>query len=299
MKKLSSTPIKISALTLFIIAFALPIHHAPAQELNAQELNAQELNAQELNAQELNAQENDDTTQPYDYHYHADATRYIEIYTSFGNAYNADPETWNNDNYYAIGFRFANQDKDYRFADATYFGFELAETSKAISPIDGLTRQSAYLKLGGGWIYNNTAAPTSSFVELGLGFITTAHFVQGEAAWKSPESEEIYHHQVAYENRGIAISDDTGVYLHFGLGVKIKNRHKLSLYISPVYEGRLSARSIVDNNEDGSQPESYYYGEIPDRILYGMAGFRYSYIFQSSWEKTSHDIYRSKIYPHQ
>ncbi len=290
MKKLSSISIKISALIISIASFSLP-----AQQANAQEIGA-------------DSNTNDKTTTSYDYRYQAESTKYFEIYTSFGNAYNADPETWDNNDFYAIGVRFANQDATHimtnqsdlggNFGNESYLELEYAETSRVISPIDGLTRKSTYGKIGTGWVYTNTAAPTSSFVEWGLGIITVSHSVEGEAAWQSPASETRSYQKVAYENRGMTFSNNPGIYVHAGYGIRIKNRHKLTFYITPVLEGTLSVRATTYNDEDNSQSESYY-GTIPSQIFYGMAGFRYSYIFRSSWEKESRDFRRLKINPPQ
>ncbi len=261
MKKLSSISIKPFALILFIASLALPAHQANAQEVDIYQPEINEEAIDEVRA--------------------VKSTEYTEISTSLGYVSYTDPETWNNNTSYSVAFR----DVSKGIYETTYIEFEMAETLSATSDIDGFRRNSSYQKLGFGVIGNESNAPTTFFSSFGLGFIRTKHYVRGVNAWRYPESDEIYDDTIIYQNSGLVISDDAGVYVHFGLGIKIKNRHKLSFYIDPIIEGALSARSDVHdaNNNEGL----YYYGSIPRQIVNGMAGFRYSYIFPKSWARTS------------
>ncbi len=291
MKKQLYTHIKIFARLLFITSFALSANQTNAQDIGADDI--------AIDQPEINGEATDDTTLSYDYRYQREYRHYIEIYTSLGHASYVNPHLWNNNDYYALGIRFITEDaEDDSTTREDYTEVEYGETLSKNSPIDGLTRQSVALKFGFGWIFNKKPAATSSFAEFGLGFIAASHFVQGEAAWKSPASEEVYYHQVAYES-AFGLSTNPGIYFHAGYGIKIKNRHRLSFYITPVIEGTISVRGITYNDKNNMQSESYYYGAIPKQILYGMAGVRYSYIFQSSWEKVSSDLRRTKIPPPQ
>ncbi len=252
---------------LFIASFAFSAHHANAQETGADEPQLYQPIVDE-NAPEPDALE------PEEY--------YEEISLSFGQISYANPELWNNNGFYSLAWRYANHFK------STFIDLEIAVTETQLSSVDGLTRRSNYEKLGYGIIFNKGNTATAFFSEFGLGFIKTKHYVHGSTTWRAPESDEKYEHQVTYENAGPLLSSfygniyNAGFYFHAAFGIKIKNRHKLSFYIHPIYEGPLAVRSSTDselrhNNEQ--ENTSYYYGEIPDKIVEGMAGFRYSYIF--------------------
>ena len=243
-------PIKPFALLIFIASLAFPAHQVNADNSATGEA--------EINDEAIDKKEE---------------TSYLEVSTSLGYIFYTDPEKWNNNTSYSVAWRHVSTDK----YGTTYIEFELVETLLATSKIDGLTRNSSYQKIGFGEIYNKSNAPTTFFLSFGMGFINTRHRVQGFAAWQAPVSDEVYVDTVIYQNTGFSISTDSGGYVHLGLGVKINNRHKLSLYIEPILEGAIAARSDVDdaNNED-----LYYYGSIPRRIVNGMVGFRYSYIFE-------------------
>ncbi len=258
--------IKIFALILFIASFALPTHSAHAQEISTDKSTKSEA--------EINQDAIDEAIDK------KEETSYNEISTSLGYVSYTDPTLWNNNTSYAVALRHVSTDK----YGATYIEFEMAETLPTTSDVDGFRRNSSYQKLGFGEIYNKSNAPTTFFLSFGMGFINTRHRVQGVAAWQAPASDEIYDDTVIYQNTGFSLSTDSGGYVHLGLGVKINNRHKLSLYIEPILEGAIAARSDINDNNDNenlyNNEDLYYYGSIPRQIVNGMAGFRYSYIFQ-------------------
>ncbi len=263
MQKLLHNPITISALLLFAL-FSLSAQQAHAQEINSQESDAQESEAQETDAQESDANKTNKRKKKKEY-----ATHH-EISTSSGQIFYDEPELWDN-RYYSVAWRHVTQYED---GTIDYIGFEAAETLNHTSDIDGLTRRSSYQKVSFGWVFNKSNAPTTSFFELGFGLLKSRHYVKGVAAW-NPNSETRYYQQTVYENRGIIYLGDTGLLAHFELGVKIQNRHRLSLYIQPMFEGDFTARNTTNYQEEGS----HYYGSLPQEIANGMAGFRYSYLF--------------------
>ncbi|MCH9853650.1 MAG: hypothetical protein K0U45_09125 [Alphaproteobacteria bacterium] len=251
MKKQTHIPSKISALLFFIASFA-----SPANQVNAQEIGA-------------------------------DKSNILEISTSLAHIAYADPETWNNSISYSLALRLINQsdDNDNFFVDVEIVQFDIGGTNDNNSPIDGLTRNSLYKKIGAGSIFNKTRAETTFFLAFGVGVITFKHYIEGVAAWRYPESNKRYHHRIIYEA-------ETGAYMHVEVGFKIQNRHKLSFYITPVLEGRLTASNASDYRTDpdpfeqnstpyNHQVNPYPYASIPDKIINGMAGFRYSYVFAS------------------
>ncbi len=195
-----------------------------------------------------------------------------EIFTSLANVSYAKPE-WNNNEYFSIGFRtyYTDLETQLRF----YLDFELGGTTENTSPIDGLTRNSLYEKIGTGYVFNKGRAETTLFTELGFGLINIQHYVEGVAAWRSPESDEIYHDRVVYQNSGGFLIRDSGSYFHIAAGVRIKKHHKLTLYIDYVNDGPLSARNI--QTTDYPDETYYYYGEIPQGITEHIIGLRYSF----------------------
>ncbi|MCH9845657.1 MAG: hypothetical protein K0U39_09145 [Alphaproteobacteria bacterium] len=248
----------------------------------------------EINAQETGANQSITGKSTIDDVITVKSTRYQEISTSLGHVSYADPELWNNDQYYSIGFRFVTEQE----RRTGFFDFNAATTNSSTSPIDGLTRQSQYQKFIFGFASNKNKAATRFFLEYGVGLIKTKHFVQGIAAWRSPESDKIYPHQIIYENAGPFFVNDAGGFVHVEFGMRVQNRHKFSLYIQPIIEGKLTARAdIFYGKNDGDKPDkNYYYGEIPDTIVNGMVGFRYSYILPKSWDRTSSE--RRPFNPH-
>ncbi|MCH9845656.1 MAG: hypothetical protein K0U39_09140 [Alphaproteobacteria bacterium] len=265
MKKPLHTPIKIFALLLFIASFGF--------------------SAQQANAQETGTYQPETNDEVIDEVIAVKSTKYKEISTSSGHVFYADPELWNNDQYYSIGFRFVVEQEKI----TGFFDFNATATHSATSPIDGLTRQSQYQKFIFGFSFEENRAATRFFLEYGVGLIKTRHSVQGVAAWRSSESDEIYPHQIIYENAGPFFVNDAGGFVHVEFGMRVQNRHKFSLYIQPIIEGTLTARAGTSyGKNDGDEPgKNYYYGEIPDKIVNGMVGFRYSYILPKSWDRTS------------
>ena len=271
MTKLLPAPIKIFALILCIASFALPVHQVNAQET--------EIYQPKINENAIRA---------------VKSTRYEEISTSLGNVFYADPTLWNNDQYNSIGYRFVIEQDGI----TGFFDFNIATTNSKTSPIDGLRRQSSYQKFIAGTSFEKNRAPTRFYVEYGFGLIKTRHSVQGNAAWRSSESDETYGNQIIYENAGPFLISDAGVFAHLEFGIRVQNLHKFSLYIQPIIEGTLTARADTSyGKNDGDEPgDNYYYGEIPDEIINGMIGFRYSYILPKSWDKTSFE--RRRFNPH-
>ncbi len=264
MKQLHSH-IKPFALILFIASFSLPTHHANAQATGVDET---------INQEAIAIDQKVDTEIK---------ERYGELFISSGYAFHDDPEIWNNNTFFSFGFRSVNgnlQSKRKGFIE-----YEVAGTNQPEGE-DGLIRHSFYQKLGFGYIFNKSRAETTFFSEFGGGLLKSVHFVEGEAAWRAPASDEEYDYHVEYENSGPFLgSHPTGIYLHLAFGFKIENRHKFSFYIHPMYEGPLSATGEInapsDNDDNPYQEEEpYYYGEIPDKITNAMVGFRYSYILQ-------------------
>ncbi|MCH9853653.1 MAG: hypothetical protein K0U45_09140 [Alphaproteobacteria bacterium] len=244
--------IKIFLLLLCTAPFALPAYQANAQEIGGNEKQIDEAEKLKIG-------------------------RYSEVTFTSGRVSYTNPSLWTNDFYSSIGFRWVSR---YLASNLeTYIEFEFGETNYKTSPIDGLIRSSSYEKLGYGFIFNKSPkAETSFFVELGAGLFNVDHYVKGEAAWRAPESDEISNRTVTYRNDGISyfLND---IYLNFAIGAKIKNNHKLSLYIQPLSEGDLSARGT---SNDGVYPDDAYdyHGKIPQNISNGMMGIRYSYVFR-------------------
>ncbi len=273
---------KPSYLTLFLVVFAVMLTTIQApKEINAQEINAQETDADEPQLYLPTVDEN--APEPEKRY----KVNYVELYLPVGQVSYADPETWTNNKYYGLGFRVTEINSDIDL----YFDYELGFTNSATSDIDGLKRKSNYEKFAVGFIANQNQSDTTLFFGLGVGFINVLHSVEGQAAWRAPESDEIYETRITYQNYtpllpfvllgGGGLPQEIGVYLHVEIGLKIKNRHRLSFYYQPIDEGTLAARNDTSYNTNQLQPnDNYYYGEIPDSIVESMAGFRYSYIFE-------------------
>ncbi|MCH9844079.1 MAG: hypothetical protein K0U39_01085 [Alphaproteobacteria bacterium] len=271
MNKLTHIPINISALLFFIASFVLSTHQATAQEIETDLPQLYELKLYQPIVDEKG--------------FHS------YTYIPVGQVSYADPELWANNEYYGFGFRFAEL---YAVAGA-FVDYELGATNAVTSQIDGLNRRSDYEKFGVGVIFNQNQSGTSLFFGFGGGLINVSHSVKGEAAWGAPESDEVYDNQVIYQNytpllpflllNGV-IPDSTGLYFHVEIGLKIKNRHILSFYFQPIHEGTLAARNNVYYNNASTEPnDNYYYGEIPEKIVESMAGFRYSYVFDNEEEE--------------
>ena len=265
--------------SIAMIAVMLTVTISP-KELNAQESGAQEPKLY-LPTVDENAPEPEKSYK----------VNYVELYLPIGQVSYADPETWTNNKYYGLGFRVV----ELHDVIGTFFDYELGFTNMATSDIDGLKRKSNYEKFGIGFTFNQNQSGTTLFFGLGVGFINVLHSVEGKASWGAPESEtesdEVYETRIIYQNytpllpvlllSGGGLPQESGVYLHVEIGLKIKNRHRLSFYFQPIDEGTLAARNDTSYNTNQSQPnDNYYYADIPDRIVESMAGFRYSYIFE-------------------
>ncbi len=243
MKLQLHTPIKTFALILSIASLALPAHHANAQETEKTTIN-----------------------------------RYSEATLGTGSVSYTDPELWHNDDYHSIGFRWVSDNPQSNIT--RFIELEASFTNGETPSKDGLIRSSDYEKLGFGYVFNKSKAETSFFTELAVGVFNVNHYVKGEAAWRAPESDTRSDQRATYQNQGISYAVDS-VYLSVGLGVKIKNNHKLSFYIQTMSEGDLSAKSTANDN-DYPDDDYDYHGAIPQDISNGMMGIRYSYLFQST-----------------
>ena len=268
MKKPSHIPIKISALIIFIASAFFSAHHAHAQEI-------------EYHTNDLNEEEN------------IIYNLYNEISLSLGQVSYADSDLWNNNRFYSVAFRKVTQSKD---NDIGFFEFDFGETYPKTPSIDGLTRYSSYQKLGAGFIFNKSPAATTFFSEFGAGLFTIRHYVEGVAAWQSPESDEEYEAQIIYENAGPFLLNELGVYFHLAFGLKVKNAHKFSLYIQSLQEGALTARSNPKYKNPNSRDGAYYYGEIPDRIATTLIGVRYSLLLASPQKPIPPQRLASRLY---
>ncbi|MCH9845655.1 MAG: hypothetical protein K0U39_09135 [Alphaproteobacteria bacterium] len=250
MNKPLHTP-KIFILFIFMTSFAFSAHHANAQEAGANQSRTSE---SKINQEAVGSGDEEET----------DIIKlHREVALSLGNMLYTQPETRNNDEYYSLLWRLFVQTNEggrlFFFTD-----LEFASTPSDISDVDGLTREDQYLKLGGGYSFNKTSAPTTFFSSLGAGIITFEHHVKGVAAWY-PASDTRSFQNIIYENYGI--------YLEAELGFKLQNRHKLSFYyIHSIPQQNLKARDNV-----------HYSVAVPDEIINGIVGFRYSFLF---WEET-------------
>ena len=236
-----------------------------------------------LLAPQVNAQESVENKEKIYKSVHA---RYVEFTISGGYVSQFNPDLWNNNQYYSLGMRFSYQADD---GPIGFTNFEFGGTSSAVSSIDGLTRQSSYQKLGIGRIFNKNSAESGFFAEAEIGLIAVHHTVTGEAAWRAPESDEVYEHQVIYENSGESLLYGAGTYARVAFGVNIKKRHRLSFYIQPIEEYYLTARSapkIIEKHQ-GDLEEPYYYGTIPHSITNNIVGIQYGFVYPSPWTRFS------------
>ncbi|MCH9853649.1 MAG: hypothetical protein K0U45_09120 [Alphaproteobacteria bacterium] len=179
-------------------------------------------------------------------------------------------QLWNQTYYHFGPLRFTIQPNK-ESKNQLLFETEYAVIEKDKSNIDGLSRSSNHAKIGLGWIFNKSLTDTTSFVQFGGGYFSVTHNISGITAWNGADADNRYYDSINYDSQGF--------YLNFETGIRIKNRHKLSFYISPVfYQKPLKAERFP--SQTSHQEDIYQHHSIPKHIINGMVGFRYSILFQ-------------------
>ncbi len=208
---------------------------------------------------------------------------YQEISVSSGHISYAEPETWNNSQYSSVSLRDINQVNNHI---SFFLNLEATETSGQPSDIDGLIRTSDYQKFGFGYIFNASKERTTFFIELGVGLIGFQHYIEEGDDTLQYSENATSEYRVVYEN-GLLRNDKSGAYLHIAFGIKIKDRHKLAFYIQPVSEGTFEVignpREYSSSADDNATNETDNFSPVPDKIVNGMVGIRYSLILPSFW----------------